>query len=158
MAFADLSSDIERFGADLRDVALEAFDDFFPGIGGDGGIMIGYDNYEGDYYGLDPGYETQMAIKDAGKRLERLTKKEIIDCAGTCFRIAIAYVGLRSRYDDLQAALDILRAKNDGLLAAIQDINALYDKAARDGFYMSDASNAAFDKMIDALPDECWIR
>ena len=50
----------------------ECSDDFFAGISGDGGGMLGFDEFEGDYFGLDAGYESRIACEEAEKRLIRL--------------------------------------------------------------------------------------
>lgn len=159
-AFSTLENDFERFLEDLDECWVpECFDDFFSSIDGDNGDMMGFDAYESDYFGLDPGWETEAAIKEAAIRLQRMTKKDLIEAAHQCFRIAVQFLGLRSRYEDLEAALDILRAQNNGLLSAVKRINDLYDQADKNGFGEWDNDREReYNRLVHQLPDECWIR
>ena len=83
-AFANLAGDCEQMREDMDrlddwdydNLVGDRFDLFFAGIGADdvGGGMLGWDSYESDYFGLEPGWESRAAEKEAREKLERLTK------------------------------------------------------------------------------------
>lgn len=168
-AFADLEGQCEKMRDDLTDdfsMAMgvtEGFDLFFAGIGADAvtGGMYGYDEYEQDYFGLEPGWQSEQAEKEAAGKLKRLTKDELIATAGRCFRIAVNFISLRLRYDNLKAAMDILREQNTALLQQVKAIEELYDKAEAEGFSKYDFTRGenekALDRLLNALPDRAWI-
>ena len=163
-AFADLEGECELMRDDLErvtdwDATLEDhFDLFFAGIGAHsvGGGMIGYDDYEGDYYGLEPGWETEQAERGARERLKRLTKDQLLDLMEQAFRIAVNFLSLRSRYDDLKAAMDILREQNTALLKQVKAIEEAWEAATRSEYDWENDSGK-YDALLRALPDRCWI-
>lgn len=163
-AFADLEGQCEKMRDDLTDdfsMAMgvtEGFDMFFAGIGADlatGGVL-GYDDYESDYFGLEPGWESEQAEKAAAEKLKRLTKDELIATTGRCFRIAFNFLSLRHRYDNLKAAMDILREQNTALLQQVKAIEEAYEAATRSEYEWENDSKQ-FDRLLNALPDRAWI-
>lgn len=159
-AFSALSADMEQFASDLDERWIpDCFDDFFCGIGGDGGVMLGYDEMDNDYFGFDSPWEEELARIEAGKRLMRMTKAELIDAAGTCLRVALSYVALRSRYEDLRGSIDILRAQNEGLFSTFKRLEEIYNIAEREGFNeWGKATVNEWEQLISILPAECWLR
>lgn len=160
MSFAVLQTEAEKMASDLEETYVpDCFDLFFCGIGAQdvGGGMLGYDEYEGDYFGLDV-YGQEAAEKEAAEKLKRLTKAELIDAMSVCFRIAISYVGLRARYDDLKAAMEILRGQNTALLQQIREIDDAYNKAAENDFdeWIGSAAKK-YDALLRTLPDRLWL-
>lgn len=116
MAFSDLQADCGKMRNDMN--AIEPWDDadddpgippmgdeepsenvpnifdlFFTAIDGDNGYL-GYDTYEGDYYGLTY-FEGELGQKVARKKVLRLTKEQLLDQAGQCLRIARQYLALK---------------------------------------------------------------
>lgn len=58
------------------------FDVFFPAVGASyGGGYLGFDEYQGDYFGLQP-YEYLWAEDEAAKKIMSLTKKQILEAVG----------------------------------------------------------------------------
>lgn len=159
MAFSDLCAELERMQSDMEEAWIpECFDTFFPAIRA-GGDLFGYDSFEGDYFGLDPLYYDH-ATEEAQKKLTALTKKDLIEAAGACMRIALQYVALRYRYDCLSASLDILRGEQDGLLQLVRTIEDGYKKAEAETFgfkYETSEAYWQYCKMLDAVPDRMWI-
>lgn len=162
MMFADLSAECEQMREDLHELRWyedkeEAFNAWFPAIGG--GDMLGWDTYESDYMPLDGGYEDQLAEKESRKRISRMTKEQILDTAKLSFQIIRSYLGLMSRYDQLKAAMDILRDQNTGYLQIVKRIEELYEKANADGFYSwGGSSMKEFDRLVSNMPQEAWIQ
>ncbi len=106
MAFADLEAKAEGlwdaieeqqnlcWGEDFE----RLFNDCTVALIGNRYDVIGYDTIEEDYYGLT-NYEMELATTEAGKRLMRKTKVEIISTIGQCFGILMAFLDLRQQYD-----------------------------------------------------------
>lgn len=161
MAFADLCAECERMQGDLQEEWVpECFDIFFvaSGAGESFGGMLGWDSYEGDYFGID-GMDA-FAEDEARKKLKRLSKDDLITAARQCFKVYQAYIGLRNRYDSLKAAIDILRDQNTGFLQIIKEIEKLYEQAAEhQGLYTEYSKEwKEFERYTDALPPETWIQ
>lgn len=169
LAFADLEGECERMRDDLERVTdwdallTDHFDLFFAGIGAGsvGGGLWGYDDWEGDYYGLEPGWQEKKAEETGREKLKRLTKDQLIDLAGQAFRIAVNFLSLRHRYDNLKAAMDILREQNTALLQQVKAIEELYDQAEAGGFSKYDFTRSEAEKQLDrllgTLPERAWI-
>ena len=172
IAFSDLAADCERFAEALEEVRrydflsvvsddddeAALFDAFFPAVNS-GGIMLGYDSEEGDYFPLET-FVMEYAEREAAKRLMRLTKEQLLDAAGACLRIALQYTAIRYRYDSLESALSILRGAQAGMIRIAKGIEAAYDAAesASDGFrFVYVPAVDAFDRMLTELPDRVWL-
>lgn len=158
MMFNTLASDCYSILQDLHDYRIpEYFDDFFVAVkGGDyGGGLIGYDTYEHDYFGLES-FEIDSAEDESKKRLQRLTKQEIISTATRCFRVFMAFMGLYSRYQDLKASIDILKDRHSGFIQIIKQINELYEKADEEYFFGEPARK--FERLLLDLPDDVWVQ
>ena len=134
----------------------EFFDDFFGGISPRGSFMMGYDSYEGDYAGLEDRYESELARKECSKRLMSHTKAEIIDAYSVCFRVAINYIALKSRYDSLKSYIDILNGANTGYLATVKRIEELYERMTVD--YPKYEDRIEFDRLCNNMPPEVWLQ
>ncbi len=160
MAFADLCGECDRMFEDLQEEWVPAcFDIFFVvvGAGETYGGLLGFDAYEQDYFGI--GCSDSWSEDEAKKKLKQMTKDEMIVAARQCFKIYSAYVGLRNRYDNLKAAIDILRDQNTGYLQAVKEIERLYENAAaKQGRYAEYSKEwREFERYADALPPEAWI-
>lgn len=157
MAFADLCAECERMLEDLREEWVpECFDIFFVAVGA--GDLLGWDSYEGDYFGISS-YESNLAEEDSKGKLKRMTKDELIDASRQCFIVYQAYMGLKNRYDSLKAAIDILRDQNTGVLQTVKEIEKLYNSAQEEQGNYAEYSKEwkEFDRYADALPQEAWI-
>lgn len=159
MAYAELCAECEQMRVDLNeDWIPDCFDIFFvaAGAGEVNGGLLGYDSYEGDYFGLS--CCDAFAEDEAKKKLKQMTKDDLIAAARQCLKIYQAYVGLRNRYDSLKAAIDILRDQNTGYLQVINEIERIYEEAAAAKFFaLSSKEWQKFDEYINALPPEAWL-
>lgn len=161
MAFADLCAECERMFEDLKEEWVpECFDLFFvaAGAGEDYGGLLGYDEYEQDYFGI--GCPEAWAEDEVKKKLKQMTKDEMIAAVRQCFRVYAAYIGLRNRYDSLKAAMDILKDQNTGYLQVVKEIERLYEAAQKEQGRFADMSKEwkEFERYTDALPPEAWIQ
>ena len=164
MAFGDLEANAERFMDELReywDVLPDGFDTFFAAIGANrsefGGGMMGYDSYYEDYYGLQSAFRIELAEEAAAERILRKTKKEMLELAGTCFGVAMNFISVRNRYENLKAAIDVLRGKNTALLKQVTEIEQQYYEAEAIRFDPWNDATKKFDKMLEGLPDRVWL-
>lgn len=162
MAFSDLEAELEQFQEDLdREYISDYFDVFFPAAEARyAGGYLGFDQYERDYYGLEP-YEYSFAESEAAKKIMSLTKKEILGVVGQCLKIAYQYMAVRYRYDCLDAAIEILRGENMERIKIIKGIEEQYLIAEKtsDGFkwdYQKEVRK--LDEMILQVPQEYWIQ
>ncbi len=159
MMFADLCAECEQMQTDLADAYVpKCFDDLFvsAGAGEMAGGLLGWDSYEGDYFGLD--CPKSWAEDESKKHIMQLTKKELLDAVQACLKILYAYIGLKNRYDSLKAALDILRDQNTGYIQLVKQIEELYEKASDNNLFGSREDLRTFDAMLSNLPQEAWIQ
>ena len=157
MMFADLCSECEQMMNDLNDIYVpQCFDEFFTAIVGRD--LMGWDEYEGDYYGLEDSWEERKAQEESQKRMERMTKKQILEAAHICFRIARQYMALMHRYDCIKAALDILKDENTGYLQMVKQIEEKYEVAEKDHFYSWYDSTNELDALLECMPQQAWVQ
>lgn len=153
MTFSDLSGECEQLNDLLRnEYVCEFFDEFLAGISdGSGMRMVGYDTYEEDYYGLTS-FEGRNGCQEAKKRLERLTKAELLSAANQVFRVIVCFLNVRYKYDYLKASFDVLKGENTAFLDIIRQIEKEYDDACDDW-----KAAQKFDTVVSALPDRVWV-
>lgn len=160
MAFADVSAKAEQLQSALYEQSFEdfyqEFDDASVALIGNRYRVLGFDAYEEDYYALTS-YEERLAQTEAGKRLMRMTKADMLARIGWCFGITLAFLDLRQRYDYLKETFDILRDENTSLLDTIKEIEKAYDEAEEDEFCPWDESTKRFERLLEALPDRAWV-
>lgn len=159
MMFADLCAECERMREDLEEKWVpECFDRFFvvAGAGDEYGGILGYDTYEHDYFGLS--CTDAFAENESKKVLMRLTKDELIAAVRQCFRVYQSFIALRTRYENLKAAIDILRDENTGYLQMVKQIEELYNKLAEENYSEYSEAGKDFTQFIDNLPQEAWLQ
>ena len=109
MRFSDLTYRCERLREALFENEVnEHFDDFFVGSLGRGYEIVGYDQFQEDYFHLTM-YESQFASETCKKRLMSMTKENLIATAGQCIGSMMSFLDIRHSYDCLKSTLDILR-------------------------------------------------
>lgn len=128
------------------------YDDCTVALIGNRYQTIGYDVVEEDYYGLTR-YEQELTQTEAGKRLMRLTKADMISAVGQCLGTLLAFLDLRQSYDYLKAIFDILRDENPSLLKQIKEIDAAYEAADKVGWYGWYPEVKRFDALLGNLPE-----
>lgn len=154
---ADCTQMLDDMRGDMEGYLPDCFDDLFVAVSSRGDGYLGFDEYEGDYYGLDD-WDAQKAVEGSEKRVMRLTKKELLDAVRICLRVAKSYLGLRYRYDCLKAAIDILRGENAGYLQQVREIEKEYDRLDRAGDLQYSWRTKTLDAMLDNLPWEVWVQ
>lgn len=142
--------DFARYGDDGE----KRFNDCSVALIGNRFRQIGYDDIEEDYFSLSS-YDSGLAQTDAGKRVMRLTKAEMLSTIGQVLGMILAFKNIELKYEYLKATIDILRDQNNSVIQQIKEIEAAYEAANEEGFY-GDAAKS-FDKLIYELPDQMWI-
>lgn len=157
MAFIDLDGKayqlIERLSEDL---IQEDYDDCTVAMIGNRYDCVGFDGYQEDYFSLTS-YEADLAQTEAGKRLMRHTKAEMISTFGQCLGALIAFLDIRQQYDYLKATMDILRDENTSLLKQIKEVDAVYDAASAVDFLSWDPATRRFNQLVEAFPERMWV-
>lgn len=161
MAFAELEGRAENLARTLEDIGWYEkdgveFDDCLVALIGNRYEIIGFDSVEEDYFSLCD-YEEDLAYTEAGKRLTRLTKKEMLSRIGQTVGITMAILDLRHQYDYLKATMDILRGENQSILKVIKEIEEVYKQAEAVNFDEWYASTQKLNQLIAMLPDRAWL-
>lgn len=153
MAFADLEAkcDLLQEAIDDQWDLEEYFDDCTVALIGNRYETVGYDGYQEDYYSLTS-FEQYLAETEAGKRVCRWTKSEMLSKIGQCMGILLAYYDLRQSHDYLKATMDILRGENMSILKVIKEIESAYERQCDNW-----SGDEEFDRLCSTLPDRIWI-
>jgi hypothetical protein len=99
--FDDLSDGAYYLADALRDYDIrEHWDDMTVALLGVTHKVLGYDSTEYDYYEM-LSYEEEWAESEAVKRIERLSKKEMIRCFRKVLTILISFYDIKAAHDCL---------------------------------------------------------
>lgn len=154
MAFSELSAKVDRLVDVMYEIGdQQQYDDCTVALIGNRYTLVGFDGYEENYFQL-AGYESHLAESEAGKRMMRHTKAEMLSIIGQSVGTLIAFLDIRQQYDYLKATIDILRGENQSMLQAIKRIEELYDRAQMDGW---ERDSREFDALVAVLPEKMWI-
>lgn len=162
MMFADLENKADQLFNILLDMCRHeenfgrTFDDCTVALVGNRYRTVGFDFVEEDYFALTS-YEGELAQTEAGKRLMRRTKPEIIAIIGQCLGILIAYLDLRQQYDYLKATFDVLVDENTSILQQIKEIETVYQEVAEAGWNKNYEAEKRLDRLVAAMPDRAWL-
>lgn len=159
MAFSELSSNCYTLLDRIYDSveSEEDFDDCTVALIGNRYEMVGYDSFQEDYFSLTE-FQAELAEKEAGKRIMRLTKKEMLAHIGLALGILLAFFDLRHQYDYLKAAMDVLRDENHSLIQLLKDIDGAYQAAASAEYeYQARPLWEKFQRMTRDLPERIWV-
>lgn len=181
-AFSDLEADCTRMQENLMQLGWKfsnyedeyddddeakgielAFNDMTVALIGNRYNLVGFDDYEMDYFSLT-GFDKRNAETTAAKRVMRMTKKEMLENIGGCMGIVLAYMDLQYKFDRLSATMDILQDKNQTMIDTIKDIEKAYAEWAKytefyHGYEICHNQEAKehFEKLLEELPQEVWL-
>lgn len=153
-AFSDLSAKCSSLYELVYDLDRQDYDDCTVALIGNRFEMVGYDSAEEDYYHLTR-YEGKLGQTEAGKRLMRHTKAEMIAMIGQAVGTLLAFYDLRQQYDYLRATMEILTDDNQSILRQIKEIEKLYERVAIPLPTTEDVET--FDRMVATLPERMWV-
>lgn len=127
------------------------YDDCTVALIGNTYDVVGFDSYEEDYFSLTR-YEADLGTTEAGRRVSRWTKAEMIAHIGQCVGTMLAFFDLRQQYENLKATMDIIKGENVSVLQTVSQIEDEYEKACDDW-----RDRGTFNKLLESLPDRAWI-
>lgn len=165
MAFAELEGEAYQLSDSIRENfcynnAEQDFNDTSVALIGDCYDMVGYDGYEENYYRLTS-YETRLAETEAGKRLMRKTKPEIIATIGQTIGIILSFQNVQFKYEYLKSTIDIFKDKNMSVLQVIKAIEeqymSLFDEDGNLDTWLKFKEIRKFDSMVQELPEKYWV-
>lgn len=145
-AFAELCADCEKLTDMFYEFDAEDFDDCSVALIGNRFNMVGYDDYEEDYFSLCQ-FDERLAYEEAGRRVLRRTKQEMLTEIGHTLGCILAFQNVEYKYLYLKATFDILKDQGSGMLETIKEIEKAYDN--------EDWKH--FDSMLVYIPDRIWV-
>lgn len=151
--FKDVCSEAKSFDIDFEQI----FNDCTVALIGNMFKCDGFDGYEQDYYSLSR-YDAELAVTEAGKRVMKMTKSEMLSRIGQCMGIALSYYDLRQRYDYLKNTFDMLRGENTSVIQVIRQIEEAYEKTDKVEFSEYDEETKDFERLVKQLPDKVWLQ
>ena len=163
-AFLTVRLDAERLWDETEEILRyydeddfeQYFNDCTVALIGNRYQLMGYDTVETDYFNLSQ-YDSELAVSEAGKRLMKFKKADIISRIGQCMGILLAYYDLRQQYDCLKTTLDLLRGENVSVIHLVRNIEEAYEKANSEKFDEYSKETKEFDKLVSQLPEKVWI-
>ena len=162
MLFSELSAGADQLYNCILDnygyygEGQQEFDDCTVGLIGNRYEVLGFDGYEEDYMSMTS-YEQDLAQTEAGKRLMRHTKAEMLSIIGQAMGTLMAFYDLRQRYYSMKASIDILRGNNSALLKQVKEIEEAYEKAEEVGFGSWNQETKHFDRLCTLMPERAWV-
>lgn len=136
----------DEYIGSLRDI----WDDYTVALLGDMYTVYGYDTVECDYFRLGDGYEEELAVAEAEKRLMRFTKQELIRNFRRVLQTICMFFDLKCSHDCLTAVVEELGEKGALLEQKNEKINLLYkDLTGKNG--------EQFDEELRNLPPRMWV-
>ncbi len=146
-----LSAEMDQMLSDMDDpeVFPPRFDKImtFTGHNADDDVLC-YDQTEGDYFGCYWGILDQDDLK---KSLMNLSKEQIIMEFRQSLQVALSFIALKARYDDLDCAVGILKGESAERCKTAKRINELYEE--RNG-----KAYCEYERLIESLPPEEWVK
>ena len=130
----------------LRDM----WNDMTVGLLGDLYTIWGYDAAELDYFKLGDGYEEELAQNEAVKRLERMTKAELIKSFRKVLMLIVMFFDIKAAHDCLTSIVGELDEKGALLERKNEQINHLYQD-------ITGENGRQFDDLICNLPQRMWV-
>lgn len=161
MAFTEIEGEAYQLSECLReqfsygDDPAREFDDCSVALIGNCFSAVGYDDYEENYYSLTS-YETQLAATDAGKRIMRKTKAEMLSTIGQVLGIILSFQNVELKYEYIKATIDIFRDENISVLQVIKQIEQKHADIFCDDYGKSRSAEKDFDALVKELPDKYW--
>lgn len=169
MAFSELEAEayqlsekffeVFRNYSDMEDIDHDfekAFNDCSVALIGNTFNAVGYDGVQEDYFNLT-GYQQGLAFTESGKRIMKLTKKDMLSQIGQTLGIILSFQNVELKYECLKATIDIFRDENTSILKQIKSVEEAYKLADEVGFEEWDERTKDFDRLVAQLPDKIWI-
>lgn len=132
-------------GASIKDV----WNEITVALLGETQRVLGFDAVEQDYFGMIDCQEN-LAVEEAEKKLERLTKHDLIQYFRKVLVILVSFLDIKAAHDCLTSIVQELDEKGALLERKNEKINQIYgDLTGKNG--------EQFDSLIANLPQRMWV-
>ena len=128
----------------------EHWDDMVVALLGETQKVLGYDTVEADYFHMLNPWEEEWATTEATKRIERLSKHELIKCFRTVMATLVSFFDIKASHDCLTSIVEELDERGALLAQKSNDIDRLYED-------LTGASEGDFDAVISNIPQRFWV-
>ena len=132
-------------GASIKDV----WNEMTVALLGETQRVLGFDAVEQDYFGMIDCQEN-LAVEEAEKKLERLTKHNLIQYFRKVLVILVSFLDIKAAHDCLTSIVQELDEKGALLEQKNEKINQIYgDLTGKNG--------EQFDSLVANLPQRMWV-
>lgn len=148
--FDELSANAYDLWEAMQESDIEAnWDDMTVALLGETHTVLGFDAYEMDYFGM-LAWDERVAVSEATKRVERLTKRELILTFRRIMVALAAFWDIKAGHDCLTAIVDELDERSAIFERKETEINRLYQD-------LTGANDSEFDRIVNGLPQRMWL-
>lgn len=151
--FDDLAAGAYRLWETLDENDVEEnWDDMTVALLGETQKVLGYDTLENDYYHLVNGYQEELAIEEAEKRVMRLTKQDMIRCFRKVLGTLVAFYDIKTAHDCLTSIVQELDEKGAILEQKNNALNRIYED-------YTDLDHKELDQIINSISpnSRMWV-
>jgi hypothetical protein len=93
----------------LRDYDMrEHWDDMTVALLGETQKVLGFDVLEADYFAMLSRWDEDLAVEEAVKRIERLTKRDLIKCFRSVLAALVSFYDIKAAHDCLTSIVEEL--------------------------------------------------
>lgn len=169
MMFNDLELEADRLRETINELfgcsddPERDFNDMSVALIGNRYNLIGFDDYEEDYFNLT-GYDSELAFSEAGKRVMRKTKAEMLSQIGQTLGLILSFQNVSMKYEALKSTIDIFCDNNMSILQIIKDIEKAYKSMFegkayqwRNRWYLDAEAEKQFNRLVEGLPERYWV-
>lgn len=132
--------------SDLRD----NWDDMTVALLGPTHRVLGYDIAREDYFSMVNRYDEEFASEEAGKRIERLTKRDMMRCFQKVLTTLVLFLDIKAAHDSLCAIVEELDDRGAIIKRRLDEINRRADQ-------VNETYDTEFDKLVASLPQRVWV-
>ena len=149
--FDDLSYGAYRLVEALEEYDVsDNWDDMTVALLGYQEEVLGYDAVEANYHHMADPYCEDLAVREAEKRIARLTKSELIRTFRTVMSTLVMFFDIKSAHDCLTSIVQELDEHSIILTQKNDEINRLYKD-------LTGKNEDQFDAIIERLPQRMWV-
>ena len=112
--------------------------------------VLGFDAAEDDYCAMLDPYCENLAVEEATKRIERLTKQEMIRTFRKVLTTLILFFDIKAAHDCLTSIVQELDYRGAILNEKSNQINKLYED-------LTGQNGEAWDSLIANIPQRMWV-
>ena len=132
--------------SDLRD----NWDDMTVALLGSTHKVLGYDVSREDYFSMINRYDEEFATEEAVKRIERLTKRDMIRCFQKVMATLVLFLDIKAAHDSMCSIVKELDERGTLLKRRLDEINRLAGQ-------VNESYDSEFDKLAGSLPQRMWV-